>query len=601
MTFTIARFVSLGLSAGTSRSSLRFFHPASTSPRCINIHPKFSQPIRTPPRQLYSTTTVTGTAKSVGSAVAVAVIAGGASLFFALARYRNTASPNPTTEAVTVAAVVPTAPQTVFQPPCNFAKALEDLQAEFPESSIVSTDPGELYAYAQSAYSQFVGSPHTIVVHVRSTEDVVKVVKIANRYLVPIVPYSGGTSLEGNLSAPSSGSICVDLSALDKIIAIHESDADVVCQAGVTWNHLNETLREKGIPLFFPLDPGRDATIGGMISTGCSGTNAVKYGTARGEWILNATVVLPSGEVIKTRQRARKSSAGFDVTKLFIGAEGTLGIITEATLRLAPVLPSTVAVAQFPDIRHATNAVCDILNHGAALQCVEIIDKLTIKALNQFGTSARKWPEKVTLFFKFQGSDDAIQETSRYVESALAKHGATDYQLASNEQESEDIWQDRRNALFACLAYRPGCKGWITDCQRLPDLISAAKKDFEELGLVAPIAGHVGDGNFHALKLALVREAVSRINHKAIELEGTCECLSLAPGNTGVGTGKRNYLLTELGEGTVALMRTIKQTLDPHNLFNPGSVLQLYPDILPPPDANPLTEGHAILNMGSKS
>ncbi|KAG2346565.1 hypothetical protein BDR05DRAFT_959494 [Suillus weaverae] len=591
MTFTITRFVSLGLSAGASKASLRFFSPAS--PRCINTRP-FSRPIRTPHRRLYSTTTIR-TAKFFGSAAAGVVIAGGASLF-ALARSRDTGSPNPIVEAVVE--VIPTAPQTGSEPIRNFAKALEDLQAEFPESSIVSTDPGELYAYAQSAYSQFVGSPHTIVVHVRSTEDVVKVVKISNRYLVPIVPYSGGTSLEGNLSAPASGSICVDLSALDKIISINESDADVVCQAGVTWNNLNETLKEKGIPLFFPLDPGRDATIGGMISTGCSGTNAVKYGTARGEWILNATVVLPSGEVIKTRQRARKSSAGFDVTKLFIGAEGTLGIITEATLRLAPVLPSTVAVAQFPDIRQATNAVCDILNHGAALQCVEIIDELTIKVLNKFGTSARKWPEKVTLFFKFQGSDDAIQETSRYVESAIAKHGATDYQLASNEQESEDIWQDRRNALFACLAYRPGCKGWITDVcvpvSRLPDLISAAKKDFEELGLVAPIAGHVGDGNFHALvlyaddvELALVREAVSRINRKAIELEGTCT------GEHGVGTGKRNYLLTELGEGTVALMRTIKQTMDPHNLFNPG---KLYPDVPPPSDTNALTEGHAISN-----
>ncbi|KAG1838136.1 FAD-linked oxidase-like protein [Suillus subalutaceus] len=589
MTFTITRFVSLGLSARTSKASLRLFPPASASPRCINIHP-LSRPIKTPPtRRLYSTATV-GTAKTFGSAVAVAVIAGGASLFLALARSRDTAPPNPTAEAVVE--VIPTPPQTGSEPTHNFAKALEDLQAEFPEYSIVSTDPGELYAYAQSAYSQFVGLPHTIVVHVRSTEDVVKVVKIANKYLVPIVPYSGGTSLEGNLSA---------------------SDADVVCQAGVTWNDLNETLREKGMSL---------CSRCGMISTGCSGTNAVKYGTARGEWILNATVVLPSGEVIKTRQRARKSSVGFDVTKLFIGAEGTLGIITEATLRLAPVLPSTVAVAQFPDIRHATDAVCDVLNHGAALrksqalqrcqmlsgaclfptECVEIIDELTIKALNQFGTSARKWPEKVTLFFKFQGSDDVIQETSRHVESAVAKHGATDYQLASNKQESEDIWQDRRNALFACLAYRPGCQGWITDVcvpvSRLPDLISAAKKDFEELGLIAPIAGHVGDGNFHALvlyaddaELALVREAVSRINHKAIELEGTCT------GEHGVGTGKRNYLLTELGEGTVALMRTIKQTLDPHNLFNPG---KLYPDVLPPSDTNALTEGHAI-SASSKS
>ncbi|KAH7922547.1 FAD-binding domain-containing protein [Leucogyrophana mollusca] len=450
----------------------------------------------------------------------------------------------------------------------NFIRAIEELHEAFPEPSIVSTDANELYAYAQSSYSQIPGSPHAVVVHVRSTEDVVAVVKISNRNMVPLVPYSGGTSLEGNLSAPPSGSICVDLSGLDQILAINEADADVVCQAGVTWNNLNDTLKEKG----------RDATIGGMISTGCSGTNAVKYGTARGEWILNATVVLPSGEVIKTRQRARKSSAGFDVTKLFIGAEGTLGIVTEATLRLAPLLPSTVAVAQFPDIRQATNAVCDILNHGAAIQCVEIIDELTIKVLNQFGSSTRTWPEKATLFFKFQGSADAIRDSSQFVKTAIEKHGATGYELASNDEESESIWADRRNALFAALAYRPGSKGWITDVcvpvSRLPDLIYAAKQDFEELGLVAPIAGHVGDGNFHALvlyrneeELALVREAVGRINRKAIELEGTCT------GEHGIGTGKRDYLQTELGEGTVALMRQIKRCLDPNNLFNPGKNL----------------------------
>ncbi|KAF9223160.1 hypothetical protein BS17DRAFT_706892 [Gyrodon lividus] len=447
----------------------------------------------------------------------------------------------------------------------DLAGAIQALQEEFPDHDVVSTDPNELLAYAQSSYSQVPGSPHTVVVHVRGTEDVVKVVNISRRHLVPIVPYSGGTSLEGNLSAPPSGSICVDLSGMDKILAINELDADVVCQAGVTWNNLNATLKEKGIPLFFPLDPGRDATIGGMISTGCSGTNAVRYGTARGEWILNVTIVLPSSEVIKTRQRARKSSAGFDLTKLFIGAEGTLGIVTEATLRLAPLLPTRVAVAQFPDIRLATNAVCDV------------VDELAIKVLNTFGTSANAWPEKATLFFKFQGSEDVIRDSSRFVQSSISKHGATNYRLASDEQEGELIWQDRRNALFAGLAYRPGCKGWITDVcvpvSRLPDLIQAAKRDFEELGLVAPIAGHVGDGNFHALvlykdevELALVREAVSRINHKAIELEGTCT------GEHGVGIGKRDYLLSELGEGTVELMRTIKKTIDPNNLFNPGKV-----------------------------
>ncbi|KAH7890441.1 FAD-linked oxidase-like protein [Phlebopus sp. FC_14] len=459
----------------------------------------------------------------------------------------------------------------------NFSAAIQALHDQFPDSGKVSTDPTELFAYAQSSYSQVPGLPHSVVVHVQSTEDVVNVVNISRAHLVPIVPYSGGTSLEGNVSAPPSGSICVDLSGMDKILAISEPDADVVCQAGVRWNDLNEVLREKGISLFFPLDPGHDATIGGMISTGCSGTNAVKYGTARGEWILNITVVLPSGEVIKTRQRARKSSAGFDLTKLFIGAEGTLGIVTEATLRLAPVLPTRVAVVQFPDTRRATAAVCDLLNRGTAIQCVEIIDELSIRVLNAFGASGKTWPEKATLFFKFQGSADAIRETSQVVESTISKHGATDYRLAADEQDGELIWQDRKNALFAALAYRPGSKGWITDVcvpvSRLPDLIQAAKREFEELGLVAPIVGHVGDGNFHALVLYqndaerdTVREAVGRINRKAIELDGTCT------GEHGVGTGKRAYLTSELGEGTVALMKTIKQTIDPLNLFNPGKV-----------------------------
>ncbi|EGO19916.1 hypothetical protein SERLADRAFT_373977 [Serpula lacrymans var. lacrymans S7.9] len=452
-------------------------------------------------------------------------------------------------------------------PTSNFSLAIDDLRAAFPHLSIVSTDPNELYAYAQSTYSQIPGLPHAVIVHVRSTDDVVKVVNISRNHLVPIVPYAGGTSLEGNLSAPPgpSASICIDLSGLDQIVAINESDSDVVCQAGVTWNGLNEILREKGIPLFFPLDPGRDATIGGMISTGCSGTNAVRYGTAGGEWVLNATVVLPSGEVIKTRQRARKSSAGFDLTKLFIGAEGTLGIVTEATLRLAPLLPTSVAIVQFPDVRQAANAVC------------ELIDDLCIKMINKYhspSTHPNPHPEKTTLFFKYQGSPSTLSATSSLVHDITAKYGATGCKVATDEREGEDIWADRRNALFTGVSY---LEGSLTDVcvpvSRLPDLIYSAKQDFEELGLIAPIAGHVGDGNFHALvlyrdekELGLVQEAVKRINRKAIELDGTCT------GEHGVGIGKRDYLVTELGEGTVGLMRTIKQTLDPHNLFNPGKV-----------------------------
>ncbi|EIW75912.1 hypothetical protein CONPUDRAFT_65116 [Coniophora puteana RWD-64-598 SS2] len=466
----------------------------------------------------------------------------------------------------------------------SFPKAIEELK-EALSSEQVTTDPKQLLAYAQSVlyHEHLQGQPHAVVIHVRSTEDVVKVVHIARKHLVAVVPYAGGTSLEGNVSAPSSGSICVDLSGLNKILEINESDADVVCQAGVTWNDLNEQLKMKGIPLFFPLDPGRNATVGGMIATGCSGTNAMRYGTARGEWILNVTVVLPSGEVIKTRRRARKSSAGFDLTKLFIGAEGTLGIVTEATLRLAPVLPTRVAIARFPDVQTATNAVCDVLNRGPAIQCVELIDELGVKVLNHYNSASSEerepWPEQVTLFLKLQGCPFSMLPMPASIEQIMRFHGATSYRLSQSECEDEQIWDERRNGLFAALAYKEGSKGWITDVcvpvSRLPELITSAKGYFKELGITAPIAGHVGDGNFHALVLynpddpgevTRAREAVARITKRAIELDGTCT------GEHGVGQGKRKWLEEELGQGTVDLMRTIKQTLDPDGLFNPGKV-----------------------------
>jgi len=368
-----------------------------------------------------------------------------------------------------------------------------------------------------------------------------------------------------------------------ELIALAADDSDLVCQAGATWENINEHLQELNLPLFFPLDPGPSATIGGMMSTGCSGTNAVRYGTARGEWFLNATVVLPSGEVIKTRRRARKSSSGFDTTKLFIGAEGTLGIITEVTVRLAPRLPTNVAIAQFPDVRAATEAVRDILNTGVAIQCVELCDDQFMRATNTHGISERKYPEKDSLFFKFQGSPETIQETSRVVGQLLKKHGATGFEVAKTEQQALDLWADRKNALFSSLALRPGAKGWSTDVcvpvSRLPELVYETKKDIAAQNLVATVIGHVGDGNFHALILfdneedrKVVDEIVHRMVHRAIALDGTCS------GEHGIGFGKKEFLVEELGAGTVRLMRTVKNAIDPLNLFNPG---KLYPDDIP--------------------
>ncbi|GBE82161.1 FAD-linked oxidase-like protein [Sparassis latifolia] len=470
---------------------------------------------------------------------------------------------------------------TLYGTPEDFKKAIAELRRLFPSEDSVTTDPEDLHVHGYSEYDYHGGSSPTVVVFPNSTEDVVKIVRVANKYKMPVTPYSGATSLEGNFRAPTVGGICVDLSGMDQILEIHEADSDLVCQSGARWMDINETLKKKGIPLFFPLDPAPGATIGGMISTGCSGTNAVRYGTAKSEWILNVTVVLPSGEVIKTRRRSRKSSAGFDVTKLFIGAEGTLGIITEATIRLTPVLPTTVAVVQFPDVRHATEAVIDVLNQGVGIQCVELCDDRFMHATNIYGMSTRKWPEKDSLFFKFQGpTSRSLQESSEITRKITERHGGTGFALAKDDKEAALLWADRKNALFSGLALLEGSRGWSTDVcvpvSRLPELVYETKKDVDESGLVSTIVGHVGDGNFHALlmlkedkDLEVAREVVHRMVERAIALDGTCT------GEHGVGIGKREYLNHELGEGTVNLMKTVKTAIDPYNLFNPG---KLYPD-----------------------
>ncbi|KAI0691286.1 FAD-linked oxidase-like protein [Cerioporus squamosus] len=466
--------------------------------------------------------------------------------------------------------------------PEDFKKAIEELRQFFPGEDAVTTDVEDLEAHGYSENDYHPGSRPSVVVYPSSTDDVVKIVKTAVKYRMPVIPYSGATSVEGNFRAPSVGGICVDMSRMDKIIAIHEDDSDVVCQPGIGWMELNDILKQKGIPLFFPLDPGPGATIGGMLSTGCSGTNAVRYGTARAEWFLNATVVLPSGEVIKTRRRARKSSAGFDTTKLFIGAEGTLGIVTEVTIRLAPLLPTNVAVVQFPDVRKATAAVSEIVNSGVGIQCVELCDEQFMKATNLNGQSSRKWPEQDSLFFKFQGpTPRALQETADIVKKITQKHGGTGFTLAQSDKEAADLWQDRKNALWSSMALIPGARAWSTDVcvppSRLPDLVYGTKEDLEAHGVPYTIVGHVGDGNFHALllftndeELDRARAAVHRMIHRALALDGTCT------GEHGVGIGKRDYLYEELGAGTVELMKTIKRAIDPLNLFNPGR--SVYPD-----------------------
>ncbi|KAI0772190.1 FAD-linked oxidase-like protein [Irpex lacteus] len=469
----------------------------------------------------------------------------------------------------------------------EFKKAIAELRAAFPDQDTVSTDEEVLETHGFSGNDYHPGSSPTVVVYPNSTEDVVKIVNISRKYRMPVVAYSGATSLEGQYRAPSVGAICVDMSNMDKILEIHEADSDLVCQPGARWMDINDTLKKKGIPLFFPIDPAPGATIGGMISNGCSGTNAVRYGTAKGEWFLNVTVVLPSGEVVKTRRRSRKSSAGFDTTNC---------IITEATIKLAPVLPTNVAVVHFPDVRKATEAVVEIMNQGVGIQCVELVDDDFMRSTNKYGMSSRKWPEVDSLFFKFQGPTAAsLKETAEVVKRIAKKHGSTGFALAKDDNEAALLWADRKNALYSGLALVEGSRGWSTDVcvpvSRLPDLVYETKKDISESGIVSTIVGHVGDGNFHALllfrtdeELAIARELVHRMVERAIALDGTCT------GEHGVGIGKREYLYEELGENTVELMKTVKRAIDPLNLFNPG---KLYPDA---PGAKP----HLVPSTGTE-
>ncbi|KAG5634793.1 hypothetical protein H0H81_000761 [Sphagnurus paluster] len=485
-----------------------------------------------------------------------------------------------------------------FGSPEDFKRAIEELRQAFPDPDTVSTDPEDLRIHGFSDYDYRPGRLHSVVFYPKSTEDVVQMVKIATQYKMPVIPYSGATSLEGHTRSHVLGGICVDMSGMDRILEIHEADSDLVCQPGARWMDVNETLREKGIPLFFPIpdqappsgeclaqDVREVRTIFIMkprIWLNTPTANAVRYGTAKAEWFLNATVVLPSGEVIKTRRRSRKSSAGFDTTKLFIGAEGTLGIVTEVTIRLAPLLPTTVAVVQFPNVRQATEAVIEVMNQGVGIQCVELVDDVFMTATNKYGMSARKWPEKDSLFFKFQGpTPGAIKETAKIVKQIVEKHGGSGFELARNAKEADDLWADRKNAHYSAMALLEGASAWATDVcvpvSKLPELVYETKKDLAQIGIVSVIVGHVGDGNFHAQLLfrneeeyKKAKEATHRMVHRAIALDGTCT------GEHGVGLGKKKYLVEELGAGTVGLMKTIKRVIDPYGLFNPGKVSILF-------------------------
>jgi D-lactate dehydrogenase (cytochrome) len=419
-----------------------------------------------------------------------------------------------------------------------------------------------------------VSQPPDAVVFARSTQDVVDAVKVCAAYNVPVIPFGTGTSLEGHVNAPAGG-ISIDVSQMNAVLEVNAGDLDCRVQPGVTRMALNTHLRDQG--LFFPIDPGADASIGGMAATRASGTNAVRYGTMKDN-VLSLEVVMADGTVIRTASRARKSSAGYDLTRLMVGSEGTLGIITEITLRLQGI-PEAISAAScsFPSVEAACETVMAVIQYGLPVARIELLDALVVKAVN--GYSKLSLPETPLLLLEFHGSQAAVAEQAQTFGDLAAEFGGTGYAATTSAEERSKLWQARHDAYWAMLALRPGAKAVATDVcvpiSRLAQAVVAANAKSAELGLIAPVVGHAGDGNFHASllvdmedagEIARAEEFVSWLNDLAIELGGTCT------GEHGIGQGKRPYLHRELG-AAVGVMAAIKQALDPQGIMNPGKIL----------------------------
>ena len=408
-----------------------------------------------------------------------------------------------------------------------------------------------------------------------TTAEVSTIVKLCYQHQTPLIPFGAGSSLEGHVFAPHGG-VSVDLSRMDKILRVSADDLDCTVQAGVTRQQLDQHLRQQG--MFFPVDPGADATLGGMAATRASGTTAVRYGTMSDN-ILTLTVVLPGGEIIQTGSRARKSSAGYDLTHLFIGSEGTLGIITELSLKLQGIPEAiSAAVVGFAELDTAVKAVTEIRQAGIPVARIEFLDEVMVQAINQF--TDLNLAERPTLFFEFHGSHSTVQECAELAGEITHAWGGSDFQWATDLGERNALWKARHNAYFAGLAFRPGSRSLTTDVcvpiSQLAECIIKTKEDIEQSALTAPIVGHVGDGNFHLLllvdpnqpeELAKAKQLNERLVQRALEMGGTIT------GEHGVGLGKMKFMKAQHGTETLGVMHSIKHALDPQNLMNPGKML----------------------------
>ncbi|MBI3375823.1 MAG: FAD-binding protein [Betaproteobacteria bacterium] len=422
--------------------------------------------------------------------------------------------------------------------------------------------------------SSYPVTPPDAVVFPHSTEEVTAIVKACVRHRVPMIPFGVGTSVEGNVLALHGG-VCIDLGQMNRVLEVNVADLDAKVQAGVTRKQLNSYMHDSG--LFFPIDPGADATLGGMASTRASGTNAVRYGTMR-ENVMGLTVVLADGRVIRTGGRARKSAAGYDLTRLFVGAEGTLGIITELFVRLYAIPESmSAAVCAFPTVNDAVTSVIEAIQNGIPIARVELLDALTVSAVNRY--SKLQLRESPTLWYEFHGTARGVEEQATQMQEIAKGHGGLDFDWTTRPEDRSRLWQARHDAYFANLQLRPGSRMVATDVcvpiSRLAECIAETQKDIDKSSIPMPMFGHVGDGNFHLMILVDPASSTDfeeawqlneRLVRRALAMGGTCT------GEHGVGLGKREFLVEEFGEG-VEVMRSIKRALDPDGLLNPGKVL----------------------------
>jgi D-lactate dehydrogenase (cytochrome) len=458
--------------------------------------------------------------------------------------------------------------------PKSIDAAVRELTARFGNRVVTSRAVREQHA---NTVTWIENQPPDAVVFPQSTEEVQDIVRICAARRVPVIPFGTGTSLEGHVNAPFGG-VSIDVRDMNKVLAVHAEDLDCVIQPGITRKALNEYLRDQGV--FFPIDPGADASLGGMAATRCSGTNAVRYGTMKDN-VLSLKVVMPDGELMTTARRAKKSSAGYDLTRLIIGSEGTLGVITELTLKLSGI-PEAISggICPFPSVEACCNAAILTIQSGIPIARIELLDALQVRAVNLYSKLTLR--ETPMLFLEFHGTEAGVAEQSERFGEIAKEFGGGPFEWTTRPEERTKLWEARHNAAFSTFTLRPGSSMIPTDVcvpiSRLAECVTETQRDIADSNLIAPIVGHIGDGNFHLTLLidrddpaevANAKAFGDRLVERAMAMDGTCT------GEHGVGQGKMKYLLSEHGPAALAAMRSIKQAFDPLDIMNPGKIVPL--------------------------